>query len=192
MVECPPFLHDLDGSRDNVASLPAHQFNIENTCVDANIERLPSFRRMITYAIGKFPRHSPVCIDKIGAGPTVLGFLFGDVVLKLARPYPVYANECYVADPLQRLIVDAADSLLPLTPATSNAREALLTRAGEFIEIALNQPGRLPAIIANIDALTNLRLTERARAILLTGDDPGHSDLWALVDIFKAWSAGHE
>lgn len=49
---------------------------------------------------------------------------------------------------------------------------------GEFMDISLHHPGRLAAIIANIDTLTNARLTERARAILVTGIDPGADDLW--------------
>lgn len=192
MVNRPLFLQGLDDSSDGYGGLPSHQFSIEHLWAAANIERLPNFRLMVIYTIGKFPVQSPVCIDKMGRGPATLGFFFGDVVLKLARPYPVYGSQPFVADPNQGLLLDIADGMMPLSPATSLTWTAMLERVGEFLEIALNQPRRLPAIITSIDALTNERLTERARAILLTGDDPGYADLWESADALQRGEDRHE
>lgn len=172
LVDAADFLAQKPG--DN---LPAHQFNIEHHHSFANMERLPSFRMMAFHMCGGF-------------GSAVLGFFFGDVALKLLRPYPVYGNEPFVADPNQSLILDVADGLLPYSPAASITRTAFLERIGEFLEIACNQPGRLPAIIANIDALTNARLTERAREILTTGRDPGADDLWPAIEFDQGGDVG--
>lgn len=170
-------------------ALPAHDFHIgENS--RAHIDQLPNFRAMAFHVIGKAPRPTPaVPIDAFGMGPYVLGHFIGDAVLKLLRPWPVYGADGFAADPAQGLIEDIADGLLPVSPAADAVRGAFHCRIGELLEIALHQPGRLPAIIANIDALTNARLTERARAILLTGCDPGAADLWesaGLADLTAA------
>jgi hypothetical protein len=160
-----------------ITALPPHDFHIgEND--HAHIGQLPSFRAMAFHVIGKAPMLTPVIhADPIGAGVYHLGALIGDAALKLARPWPLDDGEAFAADPAQSMIRDIADSL-PLSPVAENVRFSFLCRMGEFLEIALHHPGRLPAIIANIDALTNARLTERAREVLLTGIDPGTSDLW--------------
>ena len=160
------------------APLPPHDFHIgENN--HAHIGQLPNFRAMASHVIGKAPMLTPVIhADPIGAGVYSLGALIGDAALKLLRPWPLYGNDAFATDPAQTLILDIADGLLPLPPAAEGVRFGFLCRVAEFLEIALNHPGRLPAIIANIDALTNERLTERARETLLTGIDPGASDLW--------------
>jgi hypothetical protein len=160
------------------APLPPHGFRIgENN--HASISQLPSFRAMALHVVGKAPMLTPVIhADPIGAGPYSLGALIGDAALKLLRPWPLYGNDAFAADPSQSLILEIADAL-PLSPVAENVRWSFLCRVGEFLEIALNHPGRLPAIIANIDNLTNARLTERARETLLTGIDPGTNDLWS-------------
>lgn len=156
--------------------IPDHEFRIERHHASANMEKLPSFRAMSFHMGGGF-------------GSATLGFFIGDVALKLLRPFPVYGGDPFAVDPNQTLILDIADGLLPYSPAASVTRTAFLERVGEFLEIALNQPGRLPAIAVNIDGLTNARLTERARAILMTGRDPGADDLWPGCGLE---GAGHE
>ncbi|MDP1611709.1 MAG: hypothetical protein Q8M11_11685 [Sulfuritalea sp.] len=159
--------------------LPPHDFHIgENN--HATIGQLPNFRAMAFHVIGKAPMLTPVIhSDPIGMGVYSLGALIGDAALKLLRPWPLYGRDAFAADPAQSLILDIADGLLPLSPAAEPVRFAFLCRMGEFMDIATHHPGRLVAIIANIDALTNARLTERAREILTTGTDPGAGDLWA-------------
>ena len=160
-------------------NLPLHGFHIgENN--SAHIGQLPNFRAMAFHVIGKAPMLTPVIhFDPIGMGVYSLGGLIGDAALKLLRPWPLDDAATFAADPAQSLILEIADALRPLSPAADNVRHSFFCRMGEFLEIALHHPGRLPAIIANIDALTNARLTERAREILTTGDDPGTSDLWS-------------
>lgn len=159
------------------APLPPHDFHIgENN--HATIGQLPNFRAMAFHVIGKAPMLTPVIhAGPIGMGVYSLGALIGDAALKLLRPWPLYGSDAFAADPAQSLILDIADSL-PLSPGATGVRLSFICRMGEFLEIALHHPGRLPTIIANIDALTNARLTERARAILMTGRDPGADDLW--------------
>lgn len=161
------------------APLPSHAFHIgENNL--ASISQLPSFRAMAFHVIGKAPMLTPIVhADPIGAGGYSLGALIGDAALKLLRPWPLYGNDAFAADPAQTLILEISDAL-PLSPVAENVRHSFLCRIGEFLEIALHHPARLPAIIANIDALTNARLTERARAVLTTGCDHGADDLWQL------------
>ena len=160
------------------APLPPHDFHIgENN--HAHIGQLPNFRAMAFHVIGKAPMLTPVIhADPIGAGVYSLGALIGDAALKLLRPWPLYGSDAFAADPAQMLILEIADAL-PLSPVAENVRSSFICRMGEFLEIALHHPGRLVAIIANIDALTNARLTERARGILATGIDPGADDLWS-------------
>lgn len=162
-------------------NLPPHDFHIgEND--HANIGQLPNFRAMAFHVIGKAPFPMPPGhedkIDHHGMGVYSLGALIGDAALKLLRPWPfeLDGSAVFVADPAQALILDIADRL-PLSPIVDNVRFSFLCRMGELLEIALHCPDRLPAIIANIDALTNARLTERTRETLLTGIDPGRSDL---------------
>lgn len=184
MSQRPPILTACDSGNPG-DNLPSHDFHIgENN--SAHIGQLPSFRAMAFHVLGKAPFPTPaVPVDSFGMGPYVLGRFVGDATLKLLRPWPVYGADPFVADPSQGLIEDIADGLLPLSPASDAVRCSFYCRIGEFLEIALHQPGRLTAIVANIDALTNARLTDRARAILLTGDDPGHADLWESVGILE-------
>ncbi|MCX7166495.1 MAG: hypothetical protein NTV11_09495 [Rhodocyclales bacterium] len=159
------------------APLPPHDFHIgENN--SAHIGQFPNFRAMAFHVIGKAPMLTPVIhCDPCGMGVYSLGALIGDAALKLLRPWPLFGSDAFAADPAQMLILEIADAL-PLSPVAENVRVSFLCHMGEFLEIVLHHPGRLPAIIANIDALTNARLTERARETLMTGIDPGASDLW--------------
>ncbi|MDP3494219.1 MAG: hypothetical protein Q8R82_13995 [Hyphomonadaceae bacterium] len=168
------------------APLPPHDFHIgENN--SAHIGQLPNFRAMAFHVIGKAPMLTPVIhADPIGAGVYSLGALIGDATLKLLRPWPLYGNDAFAADPAQSLILDIVDTMMPLSPGADGVRFSFICRMGEFLEIALHHPGRLPAIIASIDALTNARLTERARETLITGIDPGASDLW--IEERPAWA----
>lgn len=160
------------------APLPPHDFHIgENN--HAHIGQLPNFRAMAFHVIGKAPVLTPVThADWVGMGACSLGALIGDAALKLMRPWPCYGSNAFAADPLNSLILDIADGLLPLSPAATDVRVSFIWRMSEFLDIALHHPGRLPAIIAAIDALTNARLTKRARETLTTGIDPGSADLW--------------
>lgn len=176
MSHRPPVLTAGDPAQPG-DNLPPHDFHIgENN--RANITQLPNFRAMAFHVIGKAPMLTPVIhVDPLGAGVFNLGLLIGDAALKLLRPWPVYGSDVFVADPAQGLVLDIAERL-PVSPGADAVRSSFLCRVGEFLEIALHQPGRLPEIIANIDALTNARLTERARETLITGVDPGAADLW--------------
>lgn len=176
MVERPPFLVGIEDFLNKPTPLPDHTFRI-GECGHANAGQFPNFRYMAFHVIGKAPMPDG-SVDTLGMGIFALGGLIGDACLKLARPWPLAPGERFVADPAQGLIVEIADGLLPLSPAAAAVRGAFLCHMGEFLEIVLHQPGRLPAIIANVDALTNARLTERAAAILRTGVDPGAADLW--------------
>lgn len=170
-------------------NLPLHDFHIgEND--SAHIGQLPNFRLMAFHVIGQAPRPSPnMPAGIVSIGTYALGTFIGDAALKLLRPWPQYGNELFTADPAQTLILDIADGLLPLSPMAEDVRLSFVCRVGEFLELALHQPGRLPAIVANIDALTNGRLTERARAILTTGTDPGVNDLWPVIDFEQSGDA---
>lgn len=167
-------------------TLPPHDFHIgENN--HADIGQLPNFLAMAFRVVGKGPLLTPVIHeDPIGRGVYSLGGLIGDAALKLLRPWPLYGSDAFTPDPAQSLILDIADVMLPLSPGMEGVRFSFICRMGEFLEIALHHPGRLPAIIANIDALTNARLTERARETLITGIDPGESDLW--IADRQAWT----
>lgn len=160
-------------------NLPAHDFHIgENGSAD--ISQLPKFRAMAFHVVGKAPMvsSSVAWVDRIGTGVIALGGLIADAGLKLMRPSPLKNGERYVMHPGFSHFPDFSDGWRRVAPAGDLARIAFYCRIGEFLEIALHQPQRLPAIIANIDALTNARLTERAREVLTTGIDPGADDLW--------------
>lgn len=167
-------------------NLPPHAFHIgENGSV--NTKQLPNFRAMAFHVIGKAPMLTPVIrFDPVGLGPYALGVLIGDAALKLFRPWPEDAGDAWELDPACGTILDIADGLLPLSPAAEGVRCAFVSRIAEFVEIALHRPAQLRAIIGNIDALTNARLTERARQILATGNDPGAADLW--IEERPAWA----
>lgn len=178
MVKRPLFLVGIEDFLNKPMSLPDHAFRLGEDG-HANVGQFPNFRYMAFHVIGKAPAPMPDgSVDTLGMGIFALGGLIGDACLKLARPWPLAPGERFVADPAQGLIVEIADSLLPLSPKADAVRGAFLCRMGEFLEIVLHQPERLPAIIVNVDALTNARLTERAAAILRTGVDPGAADLW--------------
>lgn len=178
MVKRAPFLVGIEDFLNKPTSLPEHAFRLGEDG-HANAGQFPNFRYMAFHVIGKAPAPMPDgSVDTLGMGIFALGGLIGDACLKLARPWPLAPGDRFVADPAQGLIVGIADGLLPLSPKADAVRGAFLCRIGEFLEIVLHQPERLPAIIANVDALTNARLTERAAAILRTGVDPGAADLW--------------
>lgn len=178
MVKRPPFLVGIEDFLNKPTPLPEHAFHLGEDG-HANVGQFPNFRYMAFHVIGKAPAPMPDgTVDTLGMGIFALGGLIGDACLKLARPWPLAPGDRFVADPAQGLIVEIADGLLPLSPKADAVRGAFLCRMGEFLEIVLHQPERLPAIIANVDALTNARLTERAAAILRTGVDPGAADLW--------------
>lgn len=171
MMDAADFLAQKAG--DN---LPPHDFRIgENN--QASIDQLPNFLEMAPCVIGKAPS-SYGELAVIGEGPHALGALIGDAALKLLRPWPQYCNEAFMIEQAPRLVLDIADSLRMLSPIADGVLTSFLCRMGEFMDIVLEHPGWLPAIIANIDTLTNARLTERAREILITGIDPGAADLW--------------
>lgn len=162
--------------------LPPHDFHIgeDNS---ANIGQFPNLRPLAFFVIGKAPL-PPLpdgTIDTWGTGTYALGSLIADAHLKLMRPWAMNATEWQelANSGLDGNEIEAiADVLLPLSPKARPVRFAFLSRIGEFLDIALHRPDRLPSIIAAIDALTNERLTQRARAILETGIDPGACDLW--------------
>lgn len=161
--------------------LPAHDFHIGEGGV-VHLGQLPNFRYMVFHAIGKAPMPLPDGqVDTLGTGPFALGRLIGDAYLKVTRPGPLPPDALLDTTLAGGNIDDIADVLLPLSPRAKYTRAAFLARVEEFIEIALNYPEHLPPIIANLDALTNERLTERAREILTTGIDPGDNDLWRAV-----------
>lgn len=186
MVKRPPSQVGFEDFPRGSAPLPDHTFRIgENN--EARAGQLPNFRYMGFHVIGKAPAPMPDgSVDTLGMGVFALGGLICDACLKLARPWPLAPGGRFSADPAQGLIVDIADVLLPIEPKAGAVRAIFLYRLGEFLEIVLHQPERLPVIIANVDALTNARLEERARAILTTGIDPGAADLWhsaSLLDL---------
>lgn len=147
----------------------------------AHLGQFPNLRLLTLCTIGKAPVDLPDgAIDTLGLGPFALGALIGDACLKLLRPWPLEAGERYNERGPFSEISSVIDLMLPLSPKAAATREAFLFRLGEFVNIGLHRPGQLPAIIANIDTLTNARLTERARAIVDTGIDPGGNDLWSI------------
>lgn len=142
----------------------------------AHFGQFPNLRLLTLYAIGKAPMELPGgAIDTLGLAPFSLGALIGDACLKMLRPWPLAGGDRGPFSEISSVI----DLMLPLSPKAAATREAFLLRLGEFMVIGLHQPDRLQAIIASIDALTNARLTERARAIMDTGIDPGANDLWS-------------
>jgi hypothetical protein len=161
--------------------LPGHAFHIgEND--ESHIGQFPNLRAMALYVVGKNPLPMPDgYADPEGMGVWALGGLIADAHLKLMRPWPTSTTEWFQlmqSGPDDNHIEIIADAMLPLSPRASTVRVAFLYRIGAFLDIALHWPERLPAIIAALDALTNARLTERARAILEAGTDPGAEDLW--------------
>ncbi|MBI5786586.1 MAG: hypothetical protein HZA64_14120 [Rhodocyclales bacterium] len=163
--------------------LPDHEFHIgEND--EAHIGQFPNLRSMALHVVGKAPAQMPDgSIDPEGMGMYALGQLIGDAHFKLMRPWPTSSTEWFgllQSGPDNSQIDIIADAMLPLSLRASTVRVVFLYRVGAFLDIALHWPERLPAIIAALDALTNERLTERARAILETGTDPGAGDLWPL------------
>lgn len=176
MDKRPP-LQAVTGAADSPLFLPDCTFHIGEGD-SAHIGQFPNLRLMAFYAIGKAP--VPMAdgeVDTLGMGPFALGFLIGDAHLKLMRPVPI-SPEQWVSCADAGDIASIIDLGLPLSPKADATRAAFLYRVGEFADIALHQPSRLPEIIDRIDALTNARLTERAQAILQTGIDPGMADLW--------------
>lgn len=163
--------------------LPDHAFHIgEND--ESHIGQFPNLHAMALYVVGKAPAQMPDgSIDPEGMGMYALGRLIGDAHFKLMRPWPTSTTEWFKlmqSGPDDSHIEIVADVMLPRSPRASAVRVAFLYRIGAFLDIALHWPGRMQAIIAALDALTNERLTERARAILETGIDPGADDLWPL------------
>lgn len=192
MVKRPPFLQSIEGFLDKPITLPAHDFHIgenDHACLD----QLPPFRPMAFFVIGKNPvQFRDGRPDTMGLGVISLGWLIADALFKLMRPWPLAGDQLFIPDAGDNYIDDIGDGLLPLSPKVEYVRHAYLSRVCELLDIGLHSPERLPAIIANIDALTNERLTERARAILLIGDDPGHADLWESADLHKLGEDRHE
>ena len=157
----------------------------------AHLGQFPNLRLLTLCTIGKAPIELPGgAIDTLGLGPFSLGALIGDACLKLLRPWPVGAGERHRDRGPFSEISSVIDLMLPLSPKAAATREAFLFRLGEFVNIGLHQPDLVPGIIANIDALTNARLTERAQAIVDTGIDPGADDLWSSETL--AAGAHHE
>lgn len=179
MVKRNLYLVQLDEALD-AQPLPDCAFRIGEGD-SAGICQFPNLRALVFRTIGKAPMPTPAApSDEVGMGLHALGRLVADAYLKLSRPWQRSATDwlgCFEsAAPLELEAI--ADGLLPLSPSVEAVRSAYLSRIDEFIGIALHMPNHLPGIVARIDLLTNERLTERARAILETGIDPGEADLW--------------
>lgn len=184
MVNRPPLLVSLDTFMDEgqrSSFLPDHAFHIGEDG-HASIDQFPALRPLAFYVIGKAPMPPEDCggqVDTLGTGRFALGALFADAHLKLMRPWPLASGEPYVIGADDASEIGAiCDQLQPAYFKTDATKAAFLGRIGEFMDIALHHPERLPAIIAAIDVLTNERLTARARAVLESGIDPGRNDLW--------------
>ncbi len=163
----------------SASQFPSCEFRIGEGHAPAHLGQFPNLRLLTLSAIGKAPMELPDgAVDTLGLGPVSLGVLIGDAYLKLLRTRGQQDQGLHCdVEPLSH-ISSVIDLMLPLSPRAWATRETFLRRVNEFGKIALLHPGRLPAIIANVDALTNARLTERARAIVTTGIDPGADDLW--------------
>ena len=165
----------------NPTPLPDHVFRIGEGD-RAGIDQLPSLRPLAFFVVGKAPALLPDGgVDTFGMGTYAMGLLIGDACLKLMRPWAMGSAEwldLMKSDPVSNEPGDIADSLMPLSPKAEPVRAAFRYRISEYLDITLHRPDLLPSIIAAIDALTNERLTQRARAILETGIDPGVDDLW--------------
>jgi hypothetical protein len=195
MTERKPLLQDgaafLSARR---STLPDHVFRIGEGG-EAHVGQLPNLRAMAFHVIGKAP--VPLAgghVDTLGMGPYALGSLIGDAHLKLMRPWPGADDGLFHradAGYLQTI----ADGMVPLSPMADAVRAAFLYRVGEFMDVALHRPAEMPEIIARLDTLTNERLTDRARAILETGIDPGAADLWPCApdapDEVTVWIGAH-
>lgn len=142
--------------------LPDHTFDLQPWHAAGNFERMPSIAAMAHH------------VEPSGVKSVAMGIFLADVAAKLLRPFPVYGDQPFAADTancgILNILVDLCGVSLVMT--------TFLQRLDELLQIALNQPGRLPEIARALDALTNERLTERGRSILETGIDPGADDLW--------------
>lgn len=180
MAERSPLLvsfNDFMADGERPRFLPDHVSRIGEGG-EAHVDQLPNLRAMAFHVIGKAPApRVDGIVDALGMGVYALGAFIGDVHLKLMRPWSA-GPEQWEAHGDAGDIAGIIDLLLPLSPKASAVREAFLYRVGEFMDIALHRSEWLPAIIAALDRLTNERLTERARAILEIGIDPGAGDLW--------------
>lgn len=178
MTERKPLLQDgaafLSARR---SALPNHVFRIGESG-EAHVGQLPNLRAMAFHVIGKAPvPPAGGYVDTLGMELYALGSLIGDAHLKLMRPWPATAGDWFPRADAGYLLA-IADGMMPLSPKADAARAAFLYRLGEFMDIALHRPVLLPGVVVRLDALTNERLTERARGILETGIDPGAADLW--------------
>jgi hypothetical protein len=161
------------------APLPSCEFRIGEGLTPAHLGQFPNLRLLTLSAIGKAPMELlDGAVVTLGLGPLSLGVLIADAYLKLLRTRGQDDDELHGDGEPFSEIASVIDLMLPLSPKAWATREIFLRRVGEFGEIALLHPERLLSIIANVDALTNARLTERARAIVTTGVDPGADDLW--------------
>jgi len=177
MVSRPPLLVDIDDFMGKPLPLPDHTFRIGDGG-EAHVGQFPNLRVMAFYVVGKAPVPLPGGeVDTLGMGPFALGALIGDAHLKLMRSPQLSPDQWELWADVGE-IAAIIDTMLPLSPKADAVRAAFLYRVGEFMDLALHRPELLPEIIARLDALTNERLTERARAILETGIDPGTDDLW--------------
>lgn len=180
MVNRPPLLVDIDDFMGKPLPLPDHTFRIGEGG-EAHVGQFPNLRIMAFYVVGKAPVSLPGGeVDTLGMGPFALGALIGDAHLKLMRPWPLSPDQWASHADVGEIDV-IANAMLPLSPKADAVRVAFLYRIGEFMDLALHRPELLPGLAGRIDAMTNERLTERARAILETGIDPGAADLWQEV-----------
>ena len=142
--------------------------------------------------IGQFPNLRALAFHVASKGPyemCSLGVLIGDAALKFLRPWPVKDGlEERALDPSPTIILDVIDLLYPLSAKADLVRVATLCRVAEFLDFLLIHPERAPELVRRLDGLSHQRLTDRARSILETGEDPGEHDL---LSHSQAWRAGN-
>lgn len=160
------------------APIPSCEFHLGEGSTAAHLGQFPNLRLLTLCVSSKAAMEFEDGVtDFVSPASLALGVLIGDACLKLLRIRPRAANDLQGGEIMSE-IGSVIDLMLPLSSYAWATREAFLFRFGEFAHIALHHPCRLTSIIANVDSLTNDRLTERARAIVATGIDPGAADLW--------------
>lgn len=162
--------------RRSAEKLPDYIFRIGEG-ESAHIGQFPNLRAMAFYLANKGPY-----------GMSSLGILIGDAAMKFLHPWPVEDGKGQALDPSPTIILDVLDLLNPLSTKADLVRVATLCRIAEFLDFVLIHPERAPELVRRIDGLSRQRLTDRARAILETGEDPGEHDL---LSHSQAWRAGN-
>ena len=133
--------------------------NAGNASEDAPPNLCSLWRRALRFRIGDDPSISvgqlPNAKDFPGEFPTDdpaagyhLGEVLGVAALKLFRPWPVTPDEVVVLDPMGAWLEELAQCDYTMDCAR-------LRIVGRVVEMALLTPGRLPVLIARVDALSN-------------------------------------